>query len=408
MKIAILNNASNYLYFNVNFAKYLQQFDNELVFLNADKFIARQLLKKNLKTSRYKVGYPIISYYHTNSDLIKYYQRLNNIENVSKLIHSKNIEYTASYNYLKQNKHDYILILNGAFNVETDVCKELGIKTFFFEHSYFPNAIQMDTHGVNSKASFAELSQSKLLNFKYPSNQLSPLSNFNFEEVKYNIFERYFFRIFDTKYNSFLKGFLKRKHKSNKASERFKNFTLETLDIADGEKYILFPLQVNSDTQIILNSKYNSMYEAIEDVLPELKRTGYKIIIKEHPMEVEPVDYKRYEDNQQVFVVKKIDLDYYIENAEFVVNINSSVGMQAVAKYKKVLLLGDSFYKNSPLSVYFPDVKEENLSSIMDNIIIDNNKTDQYINHFKEQIFIDDHFYKPTINLFERIRARLV
>ena len=28
--------------------------------------------------------------------------------------------------------------------METDVCKELGIKTFFFEHSYFPNAIQMD------------------------------------------------------------------------------------------------------------------------------------------------------------------------------------------------------------------------------------------------------------------------
>ncbi len=408
MKIGIINNAANYLYFNVNFAKYLQAFGNEVVFLNTDKFISRQVEKKGLAVNQYPKSKNQISYYNENSGLIKYFKRLNNIIDTQKLIASKNREYSAAHNYLKNRSFDYILILNGAFNVETDVCKELSIKTFFFEHSYFPNAIQMDPKGVNSNASFSNLSYDDLLQFKYKQNPFQELKDFAFEDVNYKIAERYLYRIVDSKYNSFFSEFIKRKSNSNKAKKRFQFFDNETVNIKEGEKFILFPLQVNSDTQIILNSKYSSMYEAIDDILPALKRIGYKIVIKEHPMEVEPVDYSKYADNKQVFVVKKIDLDLFIEQAEFIVNINSSVGMQAVAKHKKVLLLGDSFYKNSPLSIHFLDINPDELKMVMDELVIDIEKTDRYIKHFKEHIFIDDHFYKPTIKLFERIRNRLV
>lgn len=408
MKIAILNNAANYLYFNVNLAKYLQHFEHEVVFLNTDKFISRQLQKKHLKVVKYNNTNPIIHQYKEDSDLIVYYKRLNNIQDTTKLIQSKNIEFSACYHHLKQEQYDFILILNGAFNVETEACKSLSIKTFFFEHSYFPKAIQMDPDGVNSKASFADLMLEDIYKFSYSTGKYQPYDDFVFEDVNYNIYERYVYRMFDIKYNNFLKGFILRKHKSNQASKRFKSFSNETIDLKKGEKYILFPLQVNSDTQIILNSKYSSMYEAIDDILPELKASGMKIIIKEHPMEVEPVDYKKYADHQQVFVVSKIDLDHYVENAEFIVNINSSVGMQAVSKYKRVVLLGDSFYKNSPLSIYYPTLKSKNLIEEINNIVINKEETDKYIQHFKSNIFIDDHFYKPTVNLFERIRNRLV
>ena len=408
MKIAILNNAANYLYFNVNFAKYLERFEHDVIFLNTDLFISRQLKKHNLKVEKYDKNADLIDYYNDNSDIIKYFKRLYNLTDSNKLIQKKNKEYTACLAYFKKNTFDYVLILNGAFNVETDVCKDLEIKTFFFEHAYFPKAIQMDSMGVNSNTSFSNLNYDELLKFQYSENKFKPLIDFVFIDIKYSMAERYFFRFFDSGYNSFLSQFIKRKQNLTKAKKRFVSFETETVELKEKEKYILFPLQVNSDTQIILNSKYSSMYEAIDDILPALKKTGLKIIIKEHPMEVEPVDYSGYADNKQVFVVKKIDLDKFIENAEFIVNINSSVGMQAVAKYKKVLLSGDSFYKNSPLSVYYPEILNKDLSDVMNQIQLDKAKTDKYIMHFKNEIFLKGHFYSPDVEFFERIRNRMV
>jgi capsular polysaccharide export protein len=407
MKIAILNNAANYLYFNVNFTKYLERSGYETVFLNTDLFIKRQLKKHNIKVDDYKKTGHCIDYYNEDSGIIKYLKRLYRLNDTKKLIQIKNKEYTDALHYFKGNDYDTVLILNGAFNVETDVCRELNIKTFFFEHAYIPKAIQMDSMGVNSGASFANLNRDRLLSFTYPETEFKPMNDFKFTAVKYPMIERYLFRIFDANYNLFFSKYIRRKRNLTSAKKRFKSFKEEILDIKEGEKYIFFPLQVNSDTQIILNSPYKSMYEAIDAILPVLKKTGYKIVIKEHPMEVEPVDYKKYIEEGKVFVVKKIPLDTYIEHADFVVNINSSVGFQALSKYKKVLLLGESFYKNSPLSVYYQEIQKNDLLDIMDKIQIDKEITDHYLKHFNEHIFLKGHFYTPDIDFFERIKNRM-
>ncbi len=408
MKIAFINNAANYLYFNVNFAKYLETFGHTAVFLNTDRFIGRQLRKHKLRVDTYpKVKEPIEKY-GDDSGIIRYLKQLYHLSDTRRLIELKNREYTEAYHYFKSNPFDCVILLNGAFNVETDVCRELNKKTFFFEHAYIPKAIQMDPMGVNSGSSFANLSYDALLNFHYPGAPFSPLQDFDFEEVKYKMLERYILRLTDSNYTTFLKKYIRRKRNLTTAQERFSSFKEERNILKEGEKYIFFPLQVNSDTQIVLNSPYESMYAAIDAVLPELKKTGYKIIIKEHPKEVEPVDYSRYEDNQQVFIVKKVDLEKCIEQAEFVVNINSSVGFQALAKYKKVLVLGESFYKNSPMTVYYPEVKGKDLLKVMAGIVIDQEKIDAYMQHFTEKIFLKGHFYAPDVEFFERIRNRLV
>ena len=80
MRIAILNNAANYLYFNVNFAKYLQTFGNQVTFINCDKFISRQLHKKGLITNQYPKNESLISYYNEDAHLIRYFKRLNSFK----------------------------------------------------------------------------------------------------------------------------------------------------------------------------------------------------------------------------------------------------------------------------------------------------------------------------------------
>jgi capsular polysaccharide export protein len=408
MKIAILNNAANYLDFNVNLAKYFELFDIQTVFLNTDKFIKRQLQKNDLRVEDYPKLNNYESYYNQDSDIIKYFKRIYHIRDTKKLINQKDKEYSVSKNYFQQHNFDYVLILNGSFNVETDVCRDLRIKTFFFEHGYFPNTIQMDGKGVNCNAEFGNLSFEDFMRFKYDSNKFNVKKEFNLKKVEYNIFERYFFRILDPQYNTFLSKFIKRKKNLSSATKRFKNFNIENIDPEKQGDFILFPLQVNSDTQIILNSPFSSMYDAIEAILPALKKTGLKIIIKEHPMEVEPVDYSSFIDNEQVFLVTKIDLDKFIKASKFVVNINSSVGFQSIAQYKKVLTMGDSFYNNSPITVLQKDIKEQDLMQLIDSKTINKNQIDEYINHYTENIFIEGHFYKPTVEFLERIKNRLI
>ncbi len=408
MKIAIVNNAANYLDFNINLAKYLEKKGIETTFLNCDLFITRQLKKFDFKVAKYKQSNSSGKHYSKNSDIIRYFERIYDIKNTAKLLKQKNREYFDCFNFLKNNHFDYVLILNGTFNVETDVCKNLDIKCFFFEHGYFSKTIQMDTAGVNCKTSFSELKQNDFLNFSYKSNEFKPLNDFILINTKYSIFKRFLYRLLDKKYNGFLMNVLSKKNKQSKAKKRFKNLTDDNFDIDKIGKYIFFPLQVNSDTQIILNSPYESMYEAIEKILPILKNTELKIVIKEHPLEVEPVNYDRFIDNKNVFLVKKYDLDKLIINSEFVVNINSSVGLQSIAKYKKVLLLGEAFYKNSPISIPYHEINSGNIYEFIMSLKIDKTEVDKYIKHFQDKIFIKGHFYTPDISFFEKIRNRLI
>lgn len=408
MKTAILNNAANFLYFNINFSKYLENFFHEIIFLNCDKFIESRFKKAFCKTAKYKKNYVIIDYYNKDSEIIKYFSRIYGEENQQKLIDFYNKEYSKSLEYFKNETFDYVIFLNGVGDVEVDVCRELKIKTFFFEHGYVPNTIQMDTKGVNSNASFAKLSYPELINFSYQEDEFLPYNEFIFKELKYSMLTRYLYRLSDSRYNSFLKGYIRKKKNISKAGKRFSSFEFSNIDFIKNEKFIFFPLQVNSDTQIVLNSRYSSMYNVLEEVLPKLVNTGYKVILKEHPMETEPVSYDAFIDNKNVFLVQKANLDELIEKSEFVVNVNSSVGFQAIKKYKKVLLLGESFYWNSPISKSIREIPENKILEEFEKITIDKSLIDNYINIFEQKIFIPGHFYKPTIEFFERIRNRLV
>lgn len=406
MKIAIINKQASFLEFFINLAKYLEKKGHETVFLSPDNFIKRIIVKHGLKYENYDELTTLYNFYNVDSEFVKYYKRLFGIKNTQRLVNEKNTEYSLSRKYLESNDFDYVLIFNGALNVETDVCKQLNIKTYFFEQGYFPGTIQMDRAGVNCNTEFARLSLDDFMTFEYKESDFFPSEDFKLIKIAPNIFERYFFRFFDKGFFNFMFSYLNRKRKLAKAKSRFEKLPTEDIDFNNFGKFIFFPLQVNSDTQIILNSKYNSMYEAIEDVLPHLIETGFKVILKEHPFEVEPVDYSAFVDNKNIFLVKKTDINKLIENSEFVVNINSSVGFQALGKYKKVLITGNSFYDNSPLSIKFN--KNTNLHEQLNNVIIDKLLIDSYLQKFKDNIFIPGHFYSLTVEMLERIRNRLV
>lgn len=410
MRIGIINNAANYLYFNVNLARYLKMWRHDVVFLNTDRFIRKYLLQSGLNAPKYpKIKkQERINYYGENSELIRYYARLYKTRNIISLIQEKNKEYNSAYQYLRQESFDYILILNGAFSVETDICKQLGIRCFFFEHGYFPKTIQMNRQGVNSRAEYADLPLDEIMEFSYVQNTFDPVEGFEFINIRYPKITRYYYRMTDSGYMSFMHKYLQRKIRQQRAKRRFERLEDTVPGISLKDTYVFWPLQVNSDTQIVLNSPYNSMYEALEKVLPELVKAGYKVILKEHPLEVEPVIYTEFADNENVFLLAKYDINTLTDNAAFVVNINSSVGMQAIARHAKVLLLGDAFYWSAPncVQAQLRDIPAA-VKKLRD-MKLSEPDIDEYIRNFKENIFIPGHFYTPDTALLERIRNRLI
>lgn len=124
-------------------------------------------------------------------------------------------------------------------------------------------------------------------------------------------------------------------------------------------KNVLIPLQLMDDTNIILYSKYNTMLEFLQDVIPKLSANGYSCYVKPHPGNVvrkintdDHTKAKKYCDTvENVFWLDSFDnnkylLSLYSKMDAFVV-INSSVGFEAMLLGKIVILLGKSPYNLS-------------------------------------------------------------
>lgn len=119
-------------------------------------------------------------------------------------------------------------------------------------------------------------------------------------------------------------------------------------------KYYAVPLQVHSDTQITINSKFKSIEQFIKRVVYSFERhapVGTKLVFKVHPMDRGYKDYTnliarldhRLGENR-ILYVDRVHLPTLLANALGVVNINSSVGISGLVHYVPVIALGKAVY----------------------------------------------------------------
>jgi hypothetical protein len=118
--------------------------------------------------------------------------------------------------------------------------------------------------------------------------------------------------------------------------------------------FIYYPLHVPGDMALTLRSPQYLDQLALIDYLMRSVPHDYKVAIKEHPAMIGAVDAgslirlkKRYKN----LVILPPDTNNYlvIKASDLVVSINSKSGAEAVLLGKSVLVLGDAFYRNSPL-----------------------------------------------------------
>jgi capsular polysaccharide export protein len=119
--------------------------------------------------------------------------------------------------------------------------------------------------------------------------------------------------------------------------------------------YYLFPLQLDSDSQIRVHSPFSGMADALEAVITSFARQAppeARLVIKEHPFDVGIVNLSRVAGRlaqtlrvaDRVAYLERGPLETLIERSRGVVTVNSTSGMLALAAGKPVIALGTSIY----------------------------------------------------------------
>lgn len=274
--------------------------------------------------------------------------------------HRVNLIYRKIEQVVVERKIEWIVMWNGN-DCMGKVCQLLAkkhcLKTLYLENGYFPNTLQIDPKGVNAQASVSGLSASEWnqgVDFirgditdtfcepVRPSRviHLSPLQRFLLKLsawFDWNYFERYP-ELRDQKARKQVKTSLK--------------FSLASDVLGKNRPFALVVLQVHDDTQILLNSRlFNSpkdflghCYESIREVFGPT----YDIVVKLHPVDINRISYADLASTMQgVFWIGAEPVEPLLDACEFVMVINSSVGLQSIAMLKPTVVFGDSFYSRS-------------------------------------------------------------
>ena len=415
MKIGIKVHYLPVIHLAINIARYLQLQWESVYFLDSNNFSINYLIKKEwFHIIKYKKSSSNVKIISNQSDIFKLTKVRECIKNDSILIEQLNILYNNSLNTLNESKIDKIILFNWELDIERYVSEKLWIKTWYLDDWHLPDSYQMNLKWPNSKSDYANLTHKYFLKFTYEKNKIKNIK-FDINKIKIWIigYLLWFIKvILDLFKNKFiLKKFILI---INQCKYLFikKKIVIEDINYTKIWKYIFFPLQVNNDSQIQINSEWKNNFEILNFITKQIQDTDYSLIIKPHPFEPQKINYSQYHNDKNIFVLNW-DLDELITKSDLVITVNSSVWFQAIQKYKKTIILWDCFYKNSPISIlHEKDTKL--IQSIQKSNLIKVSKIDidNYINHFKNNIFIrgsarNQNINNLDINFFEDLYKRL-
>ena len=138
---------------------------------------------------------------------------------------------------------------------------------------------------------------------------------------------------------------LRRRYFFNLVSQAIFNlFAKSNFMPCDDAKYIFFPLHVIQDSQILLRNYDLKEQEKIVNRIVEILPEGYKLIVKAHPgiQGNWPIGLLKFIFNKKVIFIKNnvpaLDL---LDRVDYLIQITSSVGVEAMKKKVKIGYIGD-------------------------------------------------------------------
>lgn len=357
-KILVITTFNNHFHFFRRLQNVLKQFQYEMHFLTNKYSIIREAGEDDL----------IIEPFEKDVATSNEIEVENSFEVAANFIDKKlavniaNVVWKKLETCYAKFDYDYIFMWGGVRLIEntaSEFASRNNIKTLFFELGNFPNKIFVDPKGTNAR-SFLAVDSTVLLSLPYDISSFNNWKNNYIQEslkqhsvpqsksavnVEYskNVFDLIGFSI-----KNFLKTepILTKEKLIGKYLRDFIKLNFDEIDILK-TNYVFFPMQVNKDAQLILNSKVGNL-EALETANQLVNEKGLKLLVKPHPGEVEFGFIKKVNKLKEKlgFAFVNNNTIELIQNAKEVITINSTVGLQAKILNKKITCLGKSFYQN--------------------------------------------------------------
>ena len=290
----------------------------------------RAILKKEIRVEQYKGD--VINFIYKGVDIsddINIYQKMFPshfikpiedvivhgiliLEEILKLIDKIKPNFLVGWN---GNGPHFIFLMKVAAKIKK-------IPIFHVERGLLPDTFVFDPYGVNFKSSIA--------------GSFLPLLN-NEERLK----SKEFILNYRSKSTTIVG--------TQKVENLDKKSVLERLGLKVNKNYIFFPMQIEGDSNIIINSpKYKTMKDVMIDCLDVAKKLDCYLICRPHP-ENKAIDLNDI-NHDLLLLDNSIHLHDMLNNSVANIVINSTVGLESIILGRPTICLGNSVYSGKGLS----------------------------------------------------------
>ncbi|AJK45180.1 capsule biosynthesis protein [Burkholderia plantarii] len=247
------------------------------------------------------------------------------------------------------------------------VAERFGLRVHVFEEGYVrPHWITLERHGVNGRSLMPSDPAAYL-----GSHVVTPPAAPG-KPTGYNLYERVFHDIAYRIANALLAWRFPRyrSHRPRNGLVEYAGLAFRALMqgrhhrhaeavtrtvLGGGKPYYLFPLQLNSDAQIVVHSPFAGVREAIEQVVRSFARhapADALLLIKNHPLDTGMIEYRGFAQRvaaeegvaERVAFINAGHLPTLLEHARGVVVVNSTVGLSALHHERPLIALGTAIY----------------------------------------------------------------
>ncbi len=247
------------------------------------------------------------------------------------------------------------------------VSQQFGLQVHVFEEGYVrPHWLTLEKHGVNGRSLLPRdpawyLDQRRVT----PPSPIGRATGYNlFERTYHDICYRAANALYAMRFphyrshrprNGFFEyaGLAARALRQRQHHWDAEHVTRELLE--SRRPYYLFPLQLNSDAQIVVHSPFDGVRDAIAKVMRSFARHAPAdswLVIKNHPLDTGLIDYRGYAGQlaneldlgERLRFIDAGHLPTLLDHAKGVVVVNSTVGLSALHHRRPLIALGTAIY----------------------------------------------------------------
>lgn len=341
---------------------------------------------------------------------------------VKRALTNNEIIYQARYvafvrDFLIKQKIDCVLMHNDLrwqHALTIQVCQQLKIRYLVTEFGIFrPSTITVDKQGVNAYNSVPR-QVSFYRQYEIQQTKFKDYSQTIWQKIKINLLFGCFLLV--NQLGDLLRINVPLKNKKYHLLNYFKlllpRFSSHQIDTTLPPYYFFVPLQVNTDTQVLIHSDFVDMQAFIDCVetayqqLPIEIKTQYKLVFKVHPME-QGIHHYQFHKNS---IVNQSNTNELIAHASVVITINSTVGFEALCQYKTVIVLGDAFYQILGITVSSTqaDLVNAILNAIKNSTAIEPLLIDRFVAYLKYDYQINGNVYRYDEHTLQQIKNNCI